>query len=339
MCSIWKTNVPLAGYTTFNVGGPAEYFVVVNNEGELESIIQEAHQNSLPVKILGGGSNVLVNDGGVTGLVIKNNLAGMRYEEQDEYVLLTAGSGLTFDEVVAETVNKGLWGLENLSGIPGTVGATPIQNVGAYGVEVCDLIVKVKVFNTKTESFLEFNNTECRFGYRSSFFKTKEGRDLIVTAVTYKLSKDPNPKFRYKDLINHFTDKKDITSKEVREIVLAIRRNKFPDWHKIGTAGSFFKNPIVTTTEAATLSELYPELPMFSAGKGKMKVALGYVLDKICGLRGHRDGNVGLYDQQALVMVNYGGATAEEVKDFAQKISNLVFEKTKIKIEWEVNKF
>lgn len=335
-----QENVLLAPYTTLGVGGRADFFLVVTNEDELREGVRFAKERELPISIMGGGSNVLVRDSGVRGLVIKNQILGISYSEEGESVFVTAGGGIIWDDLVFDTVNKGYWGLENLSAIPGTVGATPVQNVGAYGVEVGDLISEVRAYDLTSDKFVNLSRTDCRFGYRDSFFKTETGRWMFIVSVTYKLSLIPAPKTHYQDLVSRFgSDVASPTLDEVRNTVIAIRSCKFPDVKVIGTAGSFFKNPKISKQEADDLVVDYPSLPVFPQSDGSVKVSLGFILDKICGLRGHREGNVGLYDKQALVLVNYGGATEKEIVAFANDVARKVFDKTKIKIEWEVNFF
>lgn len=337
-----EKNVSLARYTTFGIGGPAEYFAVCNTTEELTALAGFARERGLTVTILGGGSNVLISDAGVTGLVIKNNIGNIKVVENGGAVIVTAGAGVVWDDLVSYTVAKNYWGLENLSAIPGSVGATPIQNVGAYGVEVGELVETVEVYDINKNIFLNIKHDECQFGYRDSIFKTKVGKNLIVTAVSYKLSLTPNPKLHYKDLALKFGMEQDETSlpslKDIREAVIEIRSSKFPDWRERGTVGSFFKNPIITTLEYDRLVHLYEDLPGFSVGGHKIKVPLGWILDKVCNLRGVKEGNVGTYQNQSLVMINYGNATAKEVESFAKKISDCVLEKTNIVVEWEANK-
>lgn len=329
------SNVSLAPYTTLKVGGLARYFVEVRSEEELQAAIKEMAGQS--VFILGGGSNVLVNDAGIEGLVIKNSISGVIYEDEVETnVLVTVGAGVIWDELVEETLKRGYWGLENLSSIPGTVGATPVQNVGAYGIEVGELIVSVRVYDPVTDSFKVLNNAECRFGYRDSLFKSADGQHLVVTRVTYRLSRASHPRLHYKDLAERFSNIAAPALFEIRKAILEIRAGKFPDWHVFGTAGSFFKNPLISAEQGKELLLQYPELPLYPQPNGQVKVSLGYILDKICNLRGYREGEVGLFDKQALVLVNYGNASATDIKNFANKISQIVFDKTKIKIEMEV---
>jgi UDP-N-acetylmuramate dehydrogenase len=330
-----KTDIPLAPLTTFGIGGGAEYFTVVGNEDELAEAVRFAKEKNLPITILGGGSNVLVADNGVRGLVIKNEIGGIFYEENDVNTIVTAGAGVIWDELVAETVAKDLWGLENLSGIPGTVGATPIQNVGAYGTETADVLVSVRVFDIETETFSELPNGFCAFAYRDSIFKTREGKKYVVTHVAYTLLKKPDRKLAYKDLAARFGDTEP-NLEEIRSAVLEIRSAKFPNWREMGTAGSFFKNPIISEESFSLLAEKYPDIPSFPAGQGFVKVPLGWILEHVLKIKGVHDGNVGTYKGQALVIVNYGNATAHEVDVFAKKIESRVNELCNVELEREI---
>lgn len=334
-----KEKVKLAPFTTLKIGGEAEYFLVAKTEEEIKAGADFACARALPIVVLGGGSNVLVSDEVVAGLIIKNELLGIEYQTEGDNVFVTVGAGVVWDDLVRDTVERGLWGLENLSAIPGSVGAVPVQNVGAYGVEAGELITKVRAYDLGKDVFVEFGPDECQFGYRDSFFKTKEGRRFVITAVTFKLSTEPKPLLHYKDLSEYFSDTEATpTLAEIRSAVIDIRKRKFPDLKEFGTAGSFFKNPVISKEEAEALSIIYPELPLFPQTDGRVKVSLGYILDKICDLRGFKEGRVGLFERQALVLINHGGANATEVETFAKEVAEKVFEKTKIKIEWEVNK-
>lgn len=332
-----KENEPLAAHTTLQVGGPAEYFAVAHSEEELAAYVREAKVHGLPVTVLGGGSNVLAPDEGLSGLVLKNEIDGIAETDDDGTVLVTAGAGVVFDELVAHTVARGYWGLENLSHIPGSVGATPIQNVGAYGVEIGNFVACVRVYDMEKDDFRTLKGNECAFGYRDSIFKHTEGAHLIVTSVTFRLSRTPAPRLSYKDLTERFGTSAP-SQQEIRDAVIAIRAKKFPDWHRVGTAGSFFKNPIITNAQFDALRTRYPELPGFPAGDAHTKVALGWILDRVCELRGVRVGNVGTYEGQALVLVNHGNATAREIEQFAHNIASRVHERTGINIEWEVTR-
>jgi len=327
--------VTLAKYSTLQTGGAARYFARVKSELEVKEAASFAAQNSLPLLCLGGGSNVLIDDEGFSGLVILNELKGREYQSDDTGVTLVCASGEVWDEVVEETVAKNYWGLENLSAIPGTVGATPIQNVGAYGVEVSELILKVETIDMEIGERKIFSNAECNFSYRDSFFKTLNGKKYFITKVHFALKKNSLPQIAYADLQKYFSDTTP-TLNEIRIAVTAIRSQKFPDWRLVGTAGSFFKNPFITKAEASRLRELYPDLPTYEAGPDTVKIPLGYVLDKLCGLKGYQVGPVGLFQVQALVLVNYGGATTSDIKNFATEIAEKVFAKTNITIEPEV---
>lgn len=332
-----QREVPLAPYTTFKIGGPAEYFVSVSTEKELEEAVAWAKERALSVTIIAGGSNVLIADEGVRGLVIKNDIGGITYEEKNGQVSVTAGAGVVWDDLVTEAATRGLWGFENLSAIPGSVGATPIQNVGAYGVEVADLIARVRVYDKERKLFTELSPEECGFAYRDSIFKHAEGKQYVVTAVTYVLSKDAQPKLQYKDLDKKFGEREAApTLSEIRGAVIAIRRGKFPDWQTVGTAGSFFKNLILSKDEFNRIAARYPELPGFRTEDDNVKVPLGWILDHVLALKGVTEGAVGTYEHQALVVVNHGGATARDVQTFAQEIAQKVFDATGVYIEWEV---
>ncbi len=329
-------NVPLSAHTTFKTGGVARFVVVVETVEEVGEAVRFAEQNALPHLILGGGSNLLVSDTGYAGVVIKIAIKGRTYEDLGEgKVRLVVGAGEVLDEVIADTVLEGYWGLENLSAIPGLVGATPVQNVGAYGAEVKHVIEAVEVYSVTDKKIKIFTNDECSFGYRDSIFKTEMGKNFIITAVHFLLTTNAQPNISYRDLALYFSAK-EISQKNIREAVGKIRAEKFPDWKVVGTAGSFFKNPLVTKAEGERLQALYPELPMYEAGPDTVKLSLGYILDKVCNLKGFRQGKVGLYDKQALVLVQYGGASTTEVLAFVEIIKAKVAQATKIKIEMEV---
>ena len=332
-----QKNVPLYQYTTLRVGGGADSFVEVTSVEELKKAASFATQNSLPLLVIGGGSNVLISDAGFRGLVVLMNIKGREYKDgAGTKCQLRLGAGEVFDDVVAQTTEKKLWGLENLSSIPGSVGATPVQNVGAYGVEVSSLIISVEAINTKTLEEKVFTNDECHFLYRDSFFKTAAGQEWVITSVTYTLSTEPNPQLTYADLAT-LQNSKELVPSDVRLAVEKIRTQKFPNWKMVGTAGSFFKNPIITTEHYNDLKQVYKELPGYAQADNMMKVSLGYILDKICGLKGYCEGNVCLYEKQALVLIAKEGATASEIEKFSNSIKEKVFAKTKIKIDCEVS--
>jgi UDP-N-acetylmuramate dehydrogenase len=284
--------------------------------------------------LLGSGSNVLVSDAGYPGVVIVNQIKGVDYQPTaDGTVRVTMGAGELLDDVIAAAVSHGYWGLENLSHIPGTVGAAPIQNVGAYGVEVSALITSVRAVSLSTGEVRTFSNQDCQFAYRDSYFKTPAGRDWVITSVTCTLTTDRNPRLEYGDLQQ--LDTATCTLAAIRAKVIDIRSGKFPDWHTVGTAGSFFKNPIVSAEHRDQLLQQYPALPTFVMPDGRYKISLGWVLDHVCNRRGYSRGAVGLYQNQALVLINTGDS-ATAIETFANEIVALVYEKTAITIEPEV---
>lgn len=330
-----QENIPLSAHTTLHIGGVARYFVEAQSIEEVKAAAHFALQNALPLLVLGGGSNLLVSDEGFAGVVLKNAITGLEFFEEENTLRIVGGAGLVFDEVIAAIVVRGGVGLENLSAIPGTLGATPVQNVGAYGVEVGEMIASVRAVSLESGEEKIFTHDECQFSYRDSFFKTVSGKKFCITHVTLCVQKNGTPKIMYADLQKFFGDTSP-TVAQVREAVIKIRAQKFPDWHQVGTAGSFFKNPVISLDQYRELLREYPLLPQYAAGPDMVKIPLGYVLDKLCGLKGYRTGRVGLYEEQALVLVNHGGATAAEVKEFVAFVSEKVFTKTKIKIFPEV---
>lgn len=326
-------NIPLAQYTTFKIGGPARFFCRVQSEDELMEAVTFAKENFLPIFVLGGGSNLLISDKGFSGLVIKVELKGVSYVDDR----VTAAAGEMWDSVVEDTVNRGLYGLENLSAIPGTVGAAPVQNIGAYGAEISKVLESVRVLEVETLAFVNLSNSDCRFQYRDSVFKQQKGK-FIVTSCVFKLDKNGKVNISYKDLVEFF-QKKSLASpslEEVRQAVIDIRWNKLPDWNLWGTAGSFFKNPVLPLQQYIDLRQRYPDLPSFPECDGKVKVSLAWIIDKICGFRGGHLGNVYVYEKQALVIVSKPGATASEVVSLTSTIMDRVKEKTGLKIEAEV---
>lgn len=331
----WQRNVPLAPYTTLRVGGLAEYFVSVESLAQLRSACGSAREREIPVTVLGGGSNVLISDHGLPGLVIQIAIEGVQTTVNGDTVRVRAGAGVNFDAVVAQTVAHGWWGLENLSAIPGTVGATPVQNVGAYGVEVAQVIESVVVYHYSSDTSIALSAEELEFSYRHSVFKTPHAHDWIITEVNFLLSTEPSPQLNYADL-SLLRELPTVTPQLVREHVRAVRAKKFPDWQRVGTAGSFFKNPIIEQEHYKRLKTQYPDLPGYQLPDGTVKVSLGWILDHICDLRGYTVGAVGLYERQALVLLQTGGATGTDIKNFATKVSGMVAAATDIDIELEV---
>ncbi len=333
-----EQNIPLAPYTTFKIGGDAKFFCVVKNVEELKEAVEAAQNQNLKILILGGGSNVLVSDEGFDGMVIKIDFRGVEFKESGAGVNAHVAAGENWDEFVSETVRRGLYGLENLSGVPGSVGGTPVQNIGAYGAEVKDAIESVEVFDMKKSVVRELSNADCHFEYRESFFKTPVGRNLVILSVTFRLSKDGTLRADYKDVKKYAEEHGEIkTLADMRKAILEIRSKKFPDIKKHGTAGSFFKNPIISKKDYEALLPEFPKLPSFEAGEGKVKIPAGYLLDVLCGFKGYRKGDAGVFENQALVLVNWGKAEARHILELAEEMRQKVKELTGINLEFEVN--
>lgn len=324
------------------IGGIARYFCSVDTEQTLEAAFQFAREKKVPVVILGGGSNVLIGSGEINALVVRIALKGVEWRDEKETMLVVAGAGESWDGLVAEAVRRGLWGIENLSGIPGTVGAAPIQNIGAYGTEIKETIEWVEVFDTKTGKLRRLSNKECAFGYRDSLFKRPEGKSLVVTRVALCLKKNGVPNLEYKDLKAYFANDGNPSLDDIRSAILEIRSKKFPDLKKFGTAGSFFKNPIVSKEKFSELKKKFPDLPGFELrikDKGlRIKVPLAWILDNVCHFKGYKKGNVSLFSSQPIVLVQDGNASYFEIEAFAKEICDRVKVETGIDIEWEVQK-
>ena len=329
-----QENINIGDSTTMKSPSIARYFFEVREESQLEDAFSFAEEHSLKHLILGGGSNIVFPAGCFEGIVLKISLLGI-YEEEDVLVGL---AGENWDNFVQKGIEVGVCGIENLSGIPGTVGATPIQNIGAYGVEVREIISWVDVFNIETKKVERIQNAECNFGYRDSFFKKPEGKKYIVLRVGFLKKESCQVSVLYKDLKTYFESRslKDVIPSDVRKAVLSIRMNKFPDLDTCGTSGSFFKNPIISKDHYKKLQDSFEDIPGYEVGVEKIKVPLAWVLDHVCNLKGYEEGNVKLFEQQPLILVTNRKADANEIKSFSEKIKKIVFFKKNIEIENEV---
>ncbi len=333
---ILERNKPLAPLTTLRVGGEARLYTDITTIAELAEAVRVAQESDLALIPLGGGSNVLIADGVLEALVVKIGLRGCEVDTRspDEPILIIC-AGEDWDAAVSFSTAHGFWGLENLSGIPGSVGAAPIQNIGAYGVELSECVLWVEVFDTMTEKIRTMTMSECRFGYRHSVFKEETGRNAIVTRVALKLSHTPRPVLSYQDVAERFADAKNITPTDIREGVLGIRSKKFPSKEEAGSAGSFFKNPTLTTDAFLKLKDKFPDLPSHPTSSGRVKIPLAWLLERL-GWKGKMEGAVGAFHRQPLVIANFGGASAQEVHTFARDIEADVRARTGILLEREV---
>ncbi len=328
-----KKNIKLARYTTFGIGGAAKFFVEARSIEDLKKAVKFSRNKKLKLFILGGGSNILLPDEGIAGLVIKISLEGIKFSNKGS--LVSVGAGEVWDSIVAKTVKKGWGGIENLSLIPGTMGGAVYQNIGAYGSELKDILENVEVLDIKTGEIKKLSNKDCRFGYHDSIFQHKEGEDYIVLSANLKLSKNPIPKIEYPDLIKYFENRKP-TINEVRKALIKIRKSKlvYPTLH-IGTAGSFFKNPVVRLKHFNKITNEHSDIKGREAGLGFVKLFAGQLIEK-AGWKGKRLGNIGVSEKHALVLVNYGKGTSGEIKILAKKIKKDVNSRFGVKLEPEV---
>jgi UDP-N-acetylmuramate dehydrogenase len=330
-----EEGVRLAPLTTFHIGGPAHYFAHALSLQDLKEAIVFAKEKQLSIFILGGGSNLLVDDSGFDGLVIKIGLSGIESTIENEKILLTAASGEWWDTVVAHAVHKNWWGLENLSGIPGTVGGAVVQNIGAYGQALSQSLESIEVLEIETGDVRRISHDEAAFDYRDSVFKKEAGKYVILRAF-FSLSQKAAPELSYKDLAERFSASNPVIS-EIRDAVLAIRTSKFPDIQMEGTAGSFFRNPIVTDVEAQELKARFPDMPIFTMPETSgVKVPLAYLLDKGLSLKKFAIGGARLFERQPLVIVAARGTTSADVRSLAKEIADRVYKEYGITIKEEV---
>lgn len=329
-----RKDVPLAPLTTFGIGGRAQFYTEVRAAEDLIEAGKFALENKLPTFVLGGGSNLLIADAGIPGLVIKPMMNEISYFRAGDGVILKAGAGCDWDGVVAFTVKTNLAGIENLSLIPGTAGGAVCQNIGAYGAELADVFIMAKAVNLETGKLVELSKDDCRFGYRTSVFK--KDRRLAVFEVELKLSEDFKPNLRYPDLAERFAGRAPSLA-EVREAVIQIRKRKLPYPDEAGNAGSFFKNPIVSEQAFKIMLNGHPELKGRSVGNGMVKLSAAQLIE-LCGWKGKRVGNVGVSEKHSLVLVNYGAGTAAEILSLAEAIKNSVEKEFGLALSPEVEK-
>lgn len=326
---------PLVNLNTFGISVNAQKFCKVDSVKQLVDAIKSVPTGT-PLLVLGGGSNILFTKD-FEGVVIQPAIQGIEEIFSDnESVLLSVGAGVEWDYLVERTVEMGLGGLENLSLIPGTVGASPIQNIGAYGAEAKDCIDRVITLDINSTHMNEFTNGECMFGYRDSIFKQDLKGKVVVTNVWFKLSKKPVLRTHYGNLEEELDRLGSKSLKSVRQAVINIRSSKLPDPKLLGNAGSFFKNPVVSIEKVKGIQEIYGNVPIYPVSDNFVKLPAGWLIEK-AGWKGKRIGNVGVHQHQALVLVNYGGAKGSEVLELAKQIQDSVKERFSVDLETEVN--
>lgn len=327
---------PLLGANSLGVEAYAGLYAEFASAQDLRAIMAEYDFNSQPWFILGGGNNVLFQNKYYPGLIVHSSSRGVKIVgEKDSLTLVRVEAGEEWDDVVAWCVERELGGIENLSLIPGYAGAAPVQNIGAYGVELKDILESVEIFDVETQNVTTLPASGCRFGYRDSIFKGSLKGKAIILSITLALKNEPHYNICYGDLNEKVAQKGVPTLRNIRDAVIEIRQSKLPDPKILGNAGSFFKNPVVSPEVARELAEKWPGIPVYSHGENT-KLAAGWMIDK-AGWKGKRIGNVGMHEKQALVLVNYGGASGGEIISFADMICNDIFSKFGVHIEPEVN--
>jgi UDP-N-acetylmuramate dehydrogenase len=330
-------NWALKPYNTFGVEARARYFFEFTEPEDLEYFVQDSlFREELPLFILGGGSNVLfLND--FDGLVLYPKIPGIaKIDENRQHVWLDVGAGEVWDEFVEFCVNNEWGGIENLSLIPGSVGAAPVQNIGAYGQEAGDAVERVKGYDLQHKKRMEFLTDSCGFGYRDSVFKRELENRFVITSVVFRLEKFPEYNLSYGRLEEKVKSFGEVNMQNIRKAVIDIRNSKLPDVRDLANGGSFFKNPVVDIGFAETLRKKFPDVPVYSLPGEKAKLSAAWLIDK-AGWKGRREGDIGVYEKQPLVLVNYGNATGKDIFEFSEKIKNSVFEKFKVSLEREVN--
>lgn len=332
-----QSNFSLKNYNTFGIDANAKQFVVVHSTNELIEVLKE-NPNTKKF-ILGGGSNMLLTQD-IDALVIHLDLKGKKIiDENDDFVWVESQAGENWHEFVLWTIDQNFGGLENLSLIPGNVGTTPIQNIGAYGVEIKDSFVLCEAIHIETQELLVFTNKKCKFGYRESIFKNEIKDEFVITSVVFKLTKTNHKLNTSYGAIDAELEKQHIvnpTLKDVSNAVIAIRQSKLPDPKELGNSGSFFKNPILLKTDFEKIHQKFPDMPHYIVSETEVKVPAGWLIEQ-AGFKGKRFGDAGIHKNQALVLVNYGNATGQEILAVSKNIQQTVLTTFGVSIEAEVN--
>ncbi len=326
-------NVDLSDFTTLHVKALARYFVEVSDLDSLKAVLAVAKMHEVPFFILGGGSNVLFTQD-FDGLVVRVAMKDFTVLQEDaDTVLVRVGAGNVWTEMVDEVLSRGWCGVENLALVPGSVGGAVVQNIGAYGMEAAEVVLKVECLNPETADIEILDVQECDYGYRTSVFKTSR-KDLVVLGAVLQLRKTFEPVAGYKELAAYFKDKAPETALDVAEAVKAIRRKKLPDPDKLGNVGSFFKNPVVSRIKMVNLLEDTPQIVSYPLAGGRAKLAAGWLIEAV-GMKGKRVGDAAVYENQALVLVNYGHATGKEIKALADEVAFVVKRRFGVELEPE----
>lgn len=332
-------NVSLRSYNSFGIAGQARFFASFSSVDELKYLLENPPLPGLSSMILGGGSNILFARDFFDGIMLKNEIKGIEVvREDDEYIYVKAGAGEMWHRFVMNCIENNRAGLENLSLIPGNVGASPMQNIGAYGVEIKDCFHELEAYHLLDHTLVTFNTADCQFGYRESVFKRKYKGQFAIISVTYRLSKHPQFNTSYgaiEEELKHM-GVKELSIKAISQAVINIRSSKLPNPAEIGNAGSFFKNPTVDAAKHAALKEAFPNIVAYPVANGDYKLAAGWMIEQ-CGWKGFREGDAGVHSRQALVLVNYGNATGEEIYRLSQRVLDSVQEKFGVELEREVN--
>lgn len=331
------TNISLKQYTTMKLGGEARYMATADSASDVVSLYRNARKENLPIFVLGGGSNVITHDEVFEGIVLLNKIKGFEViSETDETTDVKIGAGEVWDEVVEKAIGLGLQGIEAMSGIPGTAGAAPVQNVGAYGQEIADTLISLEAYDSKTDTIVTISADECDFSYRNSIFRDKEKGRYCILNITLRLNK-AEPKPPYYASLQRYIDENDIREVNlsvIRVAVLNIRSEKLPDPAELPSAGSFFKNALVEKWKLEELQREYSDIPNYAMSDGRYKIPTGWLIDR-AGLRGYRSHGMRVYEKNALVLVNDSATGYDDLAAIREEIVQIVFDKFGIKIEQE----
>jgi UDP-N-acetylmuramate dehydrogenase len=334
-----RHNISLRSYNSFGIDVSARSFAAFTSVDELvELVSSNTIRAKEPLLILGGGSNILLT-GNIDGWVLKNDLAGIKLLKEDEnHYYVNAQAGENWHGFVQYCISQQYAGVENLSLIPGNVGASPMQNIGAYGVEIKDIFQELRAYDLLEKNIRHFGLADCGFGYRESVFKNRFKGRYVILDVTYRLNKKPDFQTSYGAIAQELERMgiEELSIQAVSKAVINIRSSKLPDPKQVGNAGSFFKNPVISSNQYTLLQQQYPAIPGYAAGEGQTKVAAGWLIEQ-CGWKGYRKGDAGCYEKQALVLVNYGKASGQEILELSQHIIDSVNDRFGINLEREVN--